>query len=307
MGGQGFRLSRAILLLLGREMVDIVNMSRKTPSNAEFLILLPWWVSASLAGIVYVALSFILPKVESANFVVQAFQDGGAKFAWLPTLVLLLLSCASAFRSRRNRKLLDRQTGLESLREIPWKRFEDLVGEVYRRQGFAVEESLGGGADGGVDLVLRKNGEKILVQCKRWKNKSVGAPVVRELYGLMIAENADAAKLVTTSAFTREASAFATGKPIAMIDGPALLDLVRGVQPPGEGVVKKDEPEMETTGKVLDAASGAMGCPNCEGAMVLRTARRGGNEGQRFWGCSSYPKCRGTRTVDATRLPEGVE
>ncbi|MBN2702264.1 MAG: topoisomerase DNA-binding C4 zinc finger domain-containing protein [Methylothermaceae bacterium] len=36
-------------------------------------------------------------------------------------------------------------------------------------------------------------------------------------------------------------------------------------------------------------------CPPCGSEMVLRTARRG--KGARFWGCASFPKCRGTRAV----------
>ncbi len=60
-----------------------------------------------------------------------------------------------------------------------------MVGEAYRRQGYAVEESLAGGADGGIDLILRKNGQTTLVQCKRWKTQSVGAPVIREMFGLL--------------------------------------------------------------------------------------------------------------------------
>src|SRR4030042_1834304 len=32
-------------------------------------------------------------------------------------------------------------------------------------------------------------------------------------------------------------------------------------------------------------------CPKCGGEMVLRTAKKGPNPGQNFWGCSNYPKC----------------
>ena len=34
-------------------------------------------------------------------------------------------------------------------------------------------------------------------------------------------------------------------------------------------------------------------CPRCGNAMVLRTASRGENRGNQFWGCSGYPTCRG--------------
>lgn len=33
-------------------------------------------------------------------------------------------------------------------------------------------------------------------------------------------------------------------------------------------------------------------CPKCGVPMVIRTARRGANAGQRFYGCPNYPRCR---------------
>ena len=36
-------------------------------------------------------------------------------------------------------------------------------------------------------------------------------------------------------------------------------------------------------------------CPSCNNLMVLRHARRGASAGQSFWGCSTYPTCKGTR------------
>jgi len=36
-------------------------------------------------------------------------------------------------------------------------------------------------------------------------------------------------------------------------------------------------------------------CPVCDRGMVLRTAKKGKNVGEQFWGCSAFPKCRGTR------------
>lgn len=33
-------------------------------------------------------------------------------------------------------------------------------------------------------------------------------------------------------------------------------------------------------------------CPKCGNEMVLRTAKKGDNQGQKFWGCPNYPRCR---------------
>jgi predicted RNA-binding Zn-ribbon protein involved in translation (DUF1610 family) len=40
-------------------------------------------------------------------------------------------------------------------------------------------------------------------------------------------------------------------------------------------------------------------CPECGNAMVLRTAKRGPNQGGQFWGCSEYPRCRGIVQIEA--------
>lgn len=39
-------------------------------------------------------------------------------------------------------------------------------------------------------------------------------------------------------------------------------------------------------------------CPECGGAMILRTAKKGPRSGQRFWGCRQFPSCRGTATFN---------
>lgn len=33
-------------------------------------------------------------------------------------------------------------------------------------------------------------------------------------------------------------------------------------------------------------------CPKCGGEMILRTAKKGDNQGQQFWGCANFPRCR---------------
>jgi restriction system protein len=35
-------------------------------------------------------------------------------------------------------------------------------------------------------------------------------------------------------------------------------------------------------------------CPQCGGLMALRTAKTGNRTGSQFWGCTSYPECKGT-------------
>jgi hypothetical protein len=38
-------------------------------------------------------------------------------------------------------------------------------------------------------------------------------------------------------------------------------------------------------------------CPKCGASMVKRVARKGRSQGEQFWGCSSFPRCKGTRAI----------
>ena len=47
----------------------------------------------------------------------------------------------------------------------------------------------------------------------------------------------------------------------------------------------------------LARAAGNPSCPKCGDVMVSRLARRGFNAGKHFWGCSSFPRCWGSRSM----------
>lgn len=92
--------------------------------------------------------------------------------------------------------------------------------------GPRVSEQGGAGPDGGIDLVLSKGSEKFLVQCKQWKAFKVSVTVVRDLYGVMAVKGAAGGFVVTSGRFTDEATAFASGRNIKLIDGPLLHGLI---------------------------------------------------------------------------------
>jgi restriction system protein len=249
-------------------------MPRRKASWADELVLLPWWVSFGVAAFAWLFLPAMLPQPMRG-------------LAAIATIFFGAMACISALRSWQTGRMLEQQTDLQSLRELSPKRFEDLLGEAYRRQGYEVEETLGGGADGGVDLVLSREGGVTIVQCKRWKGKPVPVQTVRELYGVLNHKRASAAKLVATTTFTREAVVFAEGKPIELVDANALLQLLRSVQ---------------TSGKIVLPPAGARdhlapSCPRCGAKMKMRLAKHGTHAGERFWGCPNYPSCRGTREI----------
>lgn len=268
-------------------------MSRKKNDFIDALLRAPWWASVLVAGLLYVLLPRILPMFAGDNPVLRPIFASLAQASGYLAFFILCIAPFAAMNQWQRRRLLDRQKDLDSLRALDWRAFEQLVGEALRRQGYHVLEQGGGGPDGGVDLRARRQGKSSVVQCKRWRSQSVGVALIRELYGVITADAADAGIFVTVGSYTADARAFARGKPITLIDGPQLLDWVQSVQQQTGPISQKTVMPVKNR-EPLTSAESAPACPRCGNAMVRRTARQGAQAGTAFWGCTAYPRCRGT-------------
>ncbi|MGA3185758.1 MAG: restriction endonuclease [Bryobacteraceae bacterium] len=106
--------------------------------------------------------------------------------------------------------------------------FEDLIEQLLSRMGLKIEGRCAA-ADGGIDMVATQGdaivGGKFIIQCKRFSG-SVGNSVIRDLFGVVHSEAANKGILITNSTFTKEARRFAEGKPIELVDGAQLQDLL---------------------------------------------------------------------------------
>lgn len=276
-------------------------MARRKQSLFEDLIdmtsKLPWWMGVAFAVAAYfwlhgVATSDVTVVVQPGKmdaFVGQnLFKSLAGVGQYLLPFIFLVGAAMSAYGRYTRRALHAQVAGSPhrgALNEMSWKQFEALVGEAFRRKGYSVTETGGGGADGGIDLALKKDGEISLVQCKQWRALKVGVTTVRELYGVMAANGASGGFVVTSGAFTDEARAFAVGRNIELLDGKALHALIRGVK----------VPDKAAPASLLYVTTGVPFCPVCQNRMVKRTAARGANAGKEFWGCSRYPDCTGKR------------
>lgn len=291
-------------------------MSRRRKTNPvedlmDLIAMLPWWGGVVLALVSYL----VLHSVASQQLVATA-QPGqvGAmvtqtlwkSLASIGQYILPLLCLAgagmSAWRRRARQSLVTdvaQSKASDALDGMSWREFEMLVGESFRLQGYQVVETGGGGADGGVDLVLtrpgRNGGEKFFVQCKQWRAFKVGVDVVRELYGVMAARGATGGFVVTSGRFTEDAISFASGLNVTLVDGPKLHGLIRQAK---LGADRIPAPATEAPPVQPHSAPNQKStCPLCSKPMVRRTAKRGANAGSDFWGCTGYPACRGTRPL----------
>lgn len=288
---------------------------RKKTSTADDVVdlvaMLPWWVGVALALVLYLVLHRIAvrPVVvptelgQMGESIVRSMWQALAMFGQylLPFFCLNGSAVSAIERHKRKTLVVDvaQSQASDVLDRMSWQEFEMLVGEGFRLQGYKVVETGGGGPDGGIDLVLSragKNGnEKFLVQCKQWRAFKVGVDVVRELYGVMAARGATGGFVVTSGRFTDEAIQFADGRNVKLVDGPKLHGLIRQAKAGAQTAVRKGP---EAAGRqAATAQSATPNCPTCAKPMTKRVAKRGGNAGQAFWGCTDYPSCRGTRTI----------
>ncbi|UXC19946.1 MULTISPECIES: restriction endonuclease [Comamonas] len=304
-------------------------MARRKKSSGledmlDLLALLPWWICVALAGASYVflhRLAVVPPTADLAGRpadMMAAVVQKGLIFGlasigqYLLPLMCLVAAAMSAWRRKQRQALVKgvvQAQDVAVLGDISWREFELLVGEAYRLQGFRIIELGGNGPDGGVDLVLLKGGEKFLVQCKQWKAQRVGVATVRELYGVMAARGATGGFVVTSGRFSNDAQAFARGRNITLVDGPQLLAMVqrarqslvngpKATQASGTSAASTARTNVATASAAAPVAASPApaqpSCPRCSAAMELRTARQGAHAGKSFWGCSTFPGCRGT-------------
>jgi hypothetical protein len=156
-------------------------------------------------------------------------------------------------------------------RHLNASEFEWLVGEVFRREGWTVQETgCQDGPDGNIDLDLTRNDQRIIVQCKRWEARPVGVDQIRLFLGTLLRERlpGDSGVFVTLSQFTEQARKEAQRAGLVLVDGHELHALIEKVRRP--------EP-----------------CPQCTAPMILGHSQHG------WWlRCVKAP-CTGKRDLGA--------
>lgn len=244
-----------------------------------------------LGIVTYILMRLVMPLYVPKGALGQALAAGSIFLAPYLSAVALVPAAAAWWRGRREARLIEDLADIESLRALEWSDLEVLVRAVYARQGYSATRLGGFGADGGIDVVLRRDGNKVLVQCKQWRARQVSVNVVRELLGAVTSERADRGVVVTCGTFTGDAWGYANANGLELVDGMQLLELVRQVQRVPRDAASPTSPQL------LEPGTGPLPCPACGGRMVLRQAMRGANRGSTFFGCTRYPVCKGTRSM----------
>ncbi|MBB4926467.1 restriction endonuclease [Kitasatospora kifunensis] len=106
--------------------------------------------------------------------------------------------------------------------------FEELIAELFRARGYRVATTARSG-DEGVDVVAIDpdpvTGGKIVIQAKRYRS-TVSPTAVRDLDSTVRHHGAIKGILVTTAHFGRGSYAYIENKPLSLVNGPELVELL---------------------------------------------------------------------------------
>jgi hypothetical protein len=212
-----------------------------------YVVHVPGWAVGATCLALYPGVGLILPLAAHwrTPFLVEANGVG--------TVLAMVVGLAwfiAQIQAGERRHLLEWTT---SLRVLDSTEFEWLVGEMFRREGWSVEETgTVGKPDGNIDLVLTRRGERRLVQCKRWTAKPVGVDDIRQFGGTLMRERLEGRDgvFVTLSTFTEQARQEAADTGIVVLDNKQLVSRIENVRRP--------EP-----------------CPACAQPMILSHSNRG--------------------------------
>jgi restriction system protein len=130
------------------------------------------------------------------------------------------------------REVVDQLNEGVNLAAMDWEDFEHLIRELFEqefKQAGGEVKITQASRDHGVDAVAFDpdviRGGKTVIQAKRYTN-TVGVSAVRDLYGTVLNEGASKGILVTTSDYGPDSYEFAKGKPLVLLSGANLLNLL---------------------------------------------------------------------------------
>ena len=198
--------------------------------------------------------------------------------------LILIFTIKGIRRYFRRKALLE--SGIEVIDTMTGVEFEELLLAHFRNLGYRGELTQTTG-DYGADLVLQKDGTRVVVQAKRWR-QVVGIESVQQVIGAIKYYAATKGMVVTNSVFTQNVVDLAQANSIELIDREKLIEMLRKSQQ--KDVASQHAERRESQ---LDEATGILPdeiCPYCGKILVARSGKYG-----RFIGCSGYPGCRFTQ------------
>jgi hypothetical protein len=209
---------------------------------------------------------------------------------------------------------------MAQLRILSPNEFEDTIAAMFERLGFEVEQTPYV-SDHGRDAIMYHDGNKILLECKRYGEETTSdRPQLQIFHSAIVSDRAAAGFFVTTGRVTSGAIEFAKNSSITIISGNSLRETYfnslgsMAAPPTYSALCRECGEEITLNVSAQSSARCSRGhvvtapitfeniaasipkpgirppkCSKCGTPMRLVKGKRG-----KFWGCSRYPACRST-------------
>jgi restriction system protein len=281
------------------------------------------WSSSSIVLAVYAAFVLIVHFVQKVKrrralrrtcvHGTKSGQSGGC------------LTCALAERKQEIQERADElyHSELASLRrkwlsrselylQMNWRQFENAIAELFKQLGYDVKQTPFSN-DHGKDLIVWKNGDKYLVECKRYNAKNkIGRRDLQILVAAMKEEGAKGGFYINTGCFARTAAVYAQENNIELYDRHKLPVLVNSAYPVRTEITNTQvmclecgnveqlpladsavsgfcKNGHEITNKITTRLVCNAAFPFCEKCGTDMRVAKG--RFRKFWVCSKYPQC----------------
>lgn len=196
----------------------------------------------------------------------------------LIVLVIAILIIQKKIKTGRNTNRLKR-SGIADIDQMDGIQFEHYLKHLLKAQGYSVTVTQAAG-DYGADLVIKKGGNKIVVQAKR-HSKNVGIEAVQQIAAAKSYYGATDAWVLSNRDYTKAASNLAAASGVRLIGREEFIQMIVSMNP---------DALLDPKQVMEDIPPESNKCNRCGHSMILRKGARG-----IFWGCSTYPKCTNTK------------
>lgn len=167
---------------------------------------------------------------------------------------------------------IDKMDGIEFERYLKW---------LFEQRGYKASTTQTTN-DFGADLILTKDGKKIVVQAKRY-GSNVGIQAIQEVFTAQHYFDCDEAWVVTNSRYTKSARLVGDKLSVRLIGRDELNSFV--------SPENKEQPETIQAYKKSNVGV-PRDCPKCGSQLAIRKSKTG-----EFYGCTTYPSCKHTEKI----------
>lgn len=203
-------------------------------------------------------------------------------FSLEKALIIAVVIMICIFIYERTRKIRSRnkylKSGMKDVDTMSGTEFESFLLTHFEKLGYKGHTTQASN-DFGADLVLKKDGDVIVIQAKRHKGK-IGIKAVQEVTGAIAFYNASKGFVISNNYFTPAATKLADAAKIELWDRKMLSALMKSYK-----CEKQLNVGLKNSYKAISNDNSLI-CPRCNSKIIERRGLYG-----EFYGCSNFPEC----------------